>query len=153
LAALLTAGALALGDHDGRGYSLRHEPSGPGRYRAQGGVTWEPWSQTRLESLRREGKPVFVDFTAAWCVTCQVNERLVLSRRDIADGFARLGVAALRADWTSRDPAITSALAALGRAGVPVYAVYGRAEGSAPEVLGSVLTPKAVLVAVEQAAR
>jgi len=118
-----------------------------------GGIAWEPWSQARLESLRREGKPVFVDFTAAWCVTCQVNERLVLSRKEVADAFARRGVAALRADWTSRDPEITAGLAALGRAGVPVYVVYGRALGSPPEVLGSLLTPKGVLEAVERAAR
>jgi thiol:disulfide interchange protein DsbD len=118
-----------------------------------GGISWEPWSQARLDSLRREGKPVFVDFTAAWCVTCQVNERLVLGRKEIADGFSRYGVAALRADWTSRDPEITAGLAALGSAGVPVYAVYGRVADSAPEVLGSVLTPKSVLEAVERAAR
>jgi thiol:disulfide interchange protein DsbD len=69
----------------------------------------------------------------------------------VAEKFSRLGVAALRADWTSRDPAITAGLAALGRAGVPVYAVYSRAPESAPEILGSVLTPRAVLEAVAKA--
>ena len=146
LAALLAAAALGLG---GAGETAPRSASSA----SAGGVIWEPWSEARLQSLRREGKPVFVDFTAAWCVTCQVNERLVLSREEVADRFSRLGVAALKADWTSRDPAITAGLATLGRAGVPVYAVYGRAPDSAPELLSGVLTPRAVLRVVERAAR
>jgi len=80
---------------------------------------------------------VFVDFTAAWCVTCQVNKRLVLDDKAVREAFARKNVALLRADWTRRDPAITRALTALGRSGVPVYVLYrpGREPLLLPEVL------------------
>ena len=98
---------------------------------------WQPYSASRLAELTAEGRPVFVDFTAAWCITCQVNKRLVLTDARVRDAFARRGVVLLRADWTRRDPAITQALAALGRSGVPVYVLYGK-NGDArllPEVL------------------
>ena len=98
---------------------------------------WLPYTPTRLSELTGAGRPVFVDFTAAWCVTCQVNKRLVLNSGEVRDAFARRGVTLLRADWTRRDPAITRALAALGRNGVPVYALYrpGREPLLLPEVL------------------
>ena len=80
---------------------------------------------------------MFVDFTAAWCVTCQVNKRLVLNTDDVRAAFAERSVALVRADWTRRDPAITQALAALGRSGVPVYVLYR--PGKAPLVLPEVL--------------
>ena len=83
------------------------------------------------------GRPVFVDFTAAWCVTCQVNKRLVLNAEDVRAQFAAKRVALVRADWTRRDPAITRALAAFGRNGVPVYVLYR--PGKAPLVLPEVL--------------
>jgi thiol:disulfide interchange protein DsbD len=87
--------------------------------------------------LTAAGQPVFVDFTAAWCITCQVNKRLVLTDARVRDAFASRGVTLLRADWTRRDPAISEALSALGRSGVPVYVLYRR-NGDAlllPEVL------------------
>jgi len=73
---------------------------------------------------RGRGPPVFVDFTAAWCVTCQVNKRLVLNDPEVIAAFGRHNVALVRADWTRRDPEITQALAALGRNGVPVYVLH-----------------------------
>ena len=98
---------------------------------------WEPYSARRVAELTAAGRPVFVDFTAAWCITCQVNKRLVLTDARVRDAFARGGVALLRADWTRRDPAITQALTALDRSGVPVYVLYrkGRAPLLFPEVL------------------
>jgi thiol:disulfide interchange protein DsbD len=98
---------------------------------------WQPWSPARVAELTERGRPVFVDFTAAWCVTCQVNKRLVLDDADVRAAFARRDVTLVRADWTRRDPAITKALAALGRNGVPVYVLYrpGREPLLLPEVL------------------
>ena len=83
---------------------------------------------------------MFVDFTAAWCVTCQVNKRLVLNADDVRAEFAAKKVALVRADWTRRDPAITQALAALGRSGVPVYVLYR--PGKEPLLLPEVLQQK-----------
>jgi thiol:disulfide interchange protein DsbD len=90
-----------------------------------------------VAELTAAGRTVFVDFTAAWCVTCQVNKRLVLDTDEVRDAFARGNVALLRADWTRRDPAITKVLTALGRSGVPVYVIYrpGREPLLLPEVL------------------
>lgn len=77
---------------------------------------WEKFSLEKVQRYERQGKPVFVDFTAAWCVTCQVNKQLVLSRPDVEQALLRSGMALLRADWTRRDEEITRALAALGQA-------------------------------------
>ena len=81
---------------------------------------------------------MFVDFTAAWCVTCQYNKRTTLANRAVLDDFAARNVALLRADWTRRDPLITQALAQLGRSGVPVYVLY--APGKAPVVMTEILS-------------
>lgn len=85
---------------------------------------WQPYSAEILSAARDQGRPVFVDFTAAWCVSCQVNKKLVLENSRVQAIFKKHNVLLLRADWTKRDPAITSALSQLGRSSVPVYAVY-----------------------------
>jgi len=110
-------------------------PSGRGP--AANELDWQPYAPARLADLTASGRAVFVDFTAAWCVTCQVNKRLVLNAADVRSAFARKNVALLRADWTRRDPDITRALTALGRSGVPVYVLYrpGREPLLLPEVL------------------
>ncbi|MEP7208238.1 MAG: thioredoxin family protein [Casimicrobiaceae bacterium] len=107
---------------------------------------WIDYSPAKIAELRADGRTVFVDFTAAWCVTCQVNKRLVLDTDEIRAAFTLGNVALVRADWTRRDPVITDALAALGRNGVPVYVVYR--PGRAPQVLSEILTKQAVLDAV-----
>jgi thiol:disulfide interchange protein DsbD len=107
---------------------------------------WQPYSEARVAELVAQGKPVFVDFTAAWCVTCQVNKQLVLSRPETERAFAERRVVLLRADWTRQDPEITRALAALGRNGVPVYVLYR--PGQEPRLLPEILTREAVQAAL-----
>ncbi|HSV44239.1 MAG TPA: thioredoxin family protein, partial [Ramlibacter sp.] len=98
---------------------------------------WQAWEPGRVDQIVASGRPVFVDFTAAWCVTCQYNKKTTLSHRDVLADLGAKNVALLRADWTRRDPAITAALGQLGRSGVPVYVFYK--PGAAPVVLSEVL--------------
>jgi thiol:disulfide interchange protein DsbD len=104
---------------------------------------WEKYSPAKLERYGQQGKTVFVDYTAAWCVTCQVNKQLVLSRPEVESALRAGGIVLMRADWTRRDEEITRALAALGRKGVPVYAVYR--PGAEPLLLPEILTRDTVL--------
>src|SRR4030095_14541644 len=107
---------------------------------------WQTFTPTRVSELTAAKRPVFVDFTAAWCVTCQVNKRLVLNDGEVKKAFAERGVELVRADWTRRDPTITQALAALGRQGVPVYVLYR--PGKEPLLLPEVLQRQTVLDAL-----
>ncbi len=111
------------------------------------GLISEPYSETRLAALRAEGRPVFVNFTAAWCITCKVNERIALSKTTVEEAFARGKVAYLKGDWTNRNAEISAALKAVGRDGVPLYLYYlpGAAE---PQILPQVLTPSSVIAAI-----
>jgi len=112
----------------------------------------EPYSDARLAALRAEGRPVFVNMTAAWCITCLANERVALASHAVRNAFARHDVVWLEGDWTRFDASITAYLAAFGRNGVPLYVVYPRGEGE-PRVLPQVLTPGLVAEALEHAAR
>jgi thiol:disulfide interchange protein DsbD len=119
---------------------------------AVGGLGWEPFSPERLDALRASGKPVFVNVTAAWCVTCLVNERVALRSAAVADAFAKKGVVALKADWTNRDPAIGRMLGSLGRSGVPLYVLYppGSGAGTPPSLLPQILTEGTVIDALDK---
>ncbi len=108
-----------------------------------GGVAWQPFSEAKLAELRASGKPVFVDFTADWCITCKVNERVALSDPSVKQAFDSAGIATLRGDWTRRDGAITHVLEANGRGGVPLYIYYPK--GADPVVLPQILTADTVL--------
>jgi thiol:disulfide interchange protein DsbD len=116
------------------------------------GLPYEAYTPERLAALRAEGRPVFVNYTAAWCVTCQVNERVALSTRKAAEAFETSGTVYLKADWTRRDAVIAEDLARFGRAGVPLYLAYP-AGGGEPRILPQFLTPDIVARAVQDAAR
>ncbi|MFC0407866.1 protein-disulfide reductase DsbD family protein [Roseomonas elaeocarpi] len=107
----------------------------------------EPWSRERLAALRAEGRPVFVNLTAAWCITCKVNDRVAIDAAPVREAFAKAGVVSLVGDWTSGDPEVGRLLREQGRDGVPLYLFYGRA-GEAPAVLPQVLTQGVLLRAV-----
>lgn len=114
---------------------------------APSAAAWRPWSADAVQHALAAGQPVFVDFTAGWCLSCQVNERVALSQPDVMHAFGASNVALFKADWTREDPAITQELATLGRSGVPVYALYVQGETS-PRLLPQVLTPGIVLDAI-----
>ena len=109
----------------------------------------EPFSATRLAALRAEGRPVFVNMTAAWCVTCLVNERVAIASEPVQRAFADHHVAYLKGDWTRQDPAITAYLHENGRDGVPLYVYYPPHDGS-PTVLPQILTENALLSELER---
>ena len=115
---------------------------------AQAKGDWTPWSLTAQQQLLAAGRPSFVDFTAAWCVTCQANKQLVLNSSAVMRAFADKGVVLLLADWTNRDDAITRELARFGRNGVPLYVMYDRA--GRPQVLPELLTESIMLEAIER---
>lgn len=108
----------------------------------------EVFSQQKLDALLASGQPVFVNMTAAWCITCLVNERTALSTGAVRDAFAGKSIAYLKGDWTSRNPEITRLLEKFGRSGVPLYVLYGR--GGEPVVLPQILTQSLVLDALRQ---
>jgi thiol:disulfide interchange protein DsbD len=110
---------------------------------------WAPWSPDALSRSQAQGRPVFVDFTASWCLSCQVNERVALSRPEVQAAFAAHNVVLLKADWTRHDSTITDALATLDRSGVPAYALYTPGQ-SDPQMLPEVLTPGIVIDALNK---
>ncbi len=111
---------------------------------------WRPFSTAAVEQLRAAGRPVFIDFTAAWCLSCKVNERIVLAAAEVERAFRERDVVLVKADWTRRDLEITRALESFGRSGVPLYVLYPDGNSAPPVVLPVILTRQIVLDALEQ---
>lgn len=110
---------------------------------------WQTFDPDRIEEIVQSGQPVFVDFTATWCITCQVNKRVALSNADVIRKFESQNVVLMQADWTNQDPVITAALEQFGRSGVPLYVLYpgGNAD---PVILPELLTPGIVINALDR---
>lgn len=114
-------------------------------------LVWRPYSQAALDAAQADGHPVFIDFTAAWCLSCQVNERVVLKAAEVQKALRDGGFTLLRADWTNEDPDITAKLASVNRAGVPTYVIYPPRSGTPADVLPELLTKDLVLKAIQRA--
>jgi thiol:disulfide interchange protein DsbD len=136
VSALILVGVVALAVFASKELVVAPETSSSAEAQSQ----WQPWSADAVSRYESQGRPVFVDFTASWCLSCQVNERVALNQPSVQGAFQTANVALLRADWTRHDEAITQALTALGRSGVPAYALYTPGQ-SQPQMLPEVLTP------------
>jgi thiol:disulfide interchange protein DsbD len=113
-----------------------------------GALGYEPYSASRVSELRAAGTPIFLNATAAWCITCLLNEQVALSGDTLKTAFEERSVVALKADWTNQNPEITALLAEYGRNGVPLYLYYAP-DSDTPEILPQVLTESIVLAALD----
>lgn len=113
------------------------------------GIQWQVFSEELLNDLRHQGRPVFVDFTAAWCLTCQVNEQVAFSDPEVIKKFKESNIAALKADWTSKDESITKALAKFGRNSVPLYVLYNGEKDAKAKLLPEIITPDILMNALK----
>jgi thiol:disulfide interchange protein len=139
-AAVLLALFLPLRYADVAAAASNVRPNGPSETGA-----WEPYDAARVSEVIALGKPLLINFTASWCLTCLVNERNAFADSKVQEIFRDKGVTLMKGDWTNRDPAITKALSAFGRAGVPLYVVYNSKPGSSePVVLPQLLTANMV---------
>jgi thiol:disulfide interchange protein DsbD len=126
------------------------QASGAGVAKNEGGIPWQDFSTKELAALRAAGKPVFVDFTADWCISCKFNERTAIDVPAVRAAFQESGIIAMRADWTNANPEITAALKEFGRVGVPFYVLYPSNNGE-PIILPELLTQQIVLDALAKA--
>jgi thiol:disulfide interchange protein DsbD len=113
------------------------------------GLMWEPYSLNRLDALLTQGKSVYLDFTAEWCITCQVNKGLVFGSQEVRNLLKQHDIVLMRADWTSKNGAITSALQGFGRNGVPLNVLYKRGSRTEPTIFPNVMTASMVIEELE----
>jgi thiol:disulfide interchange protein DsbD len=111
-------------------------------------IAWEPFTQARVDALLAEGKPVFIDFTADWCITCKFNERTAINVAAVRTLIRERGIVPIKADWTNSNPEITAALKRFGRVGVPFYVFYPAGKPDQPITLPEILTESMVLEAL-----
>jgi thiol:disulfide interchange protein len=121
--------------------------AGPG---ANLDLAWQPYSEQALSAAHAAGRPVFIDFTAAWCLSCQVNERIALRTTEVEAALAKADFVTMKADWTDYGPVIAQKLESLGRESVPTYVIYPAAAGTAADVLPELLSKEIVLKAIER---
>jgi thiol:disulfide interchange protein len=126
--------------------TARNEAVSPqvGQTPSPDGIAWQAFSPKLIDDLRAQGKPIFLDFTAAWCLSCKVNEKITFSSQAVKDEIVKQGIIPVKADWTSRDENITQMLEKFGRSGVPLYVLYNPKEKD-PVILPEVITPDIVL--------
>lgn len=134
----------------GLGLAMRAAPVTAAPATQSSGIAWETFTPARVAELRASNRPVFIDFTAAWCLSCKVNERVTFSSAEVQKLVRERGIVMLKADWTSRSPEITRALAEFGRSGVPLYVLYSSDQAVAPRLLPEVLTPGILIAALEE---
>ena len=115
------------------------------------GLVWQPYTSHRLQQALTEKRFVLIDFTATWCLTCQINKKLVLQNPQVINVIKKLNILPLRADWTNHDGAITQALAEYGRTSIPLYVLYGK--NKKPIILPTLLTPQILREALENLAK
>lgn len=130
-----------------------HWVSTAGAAQTGSAIAWEKFSREAVDKRLKEGKVVFIDFTAEWCQTCKLNEATVLSSTAVTETFKQKDIVALKADWTHSDKEIGDVLAKFGRAGVPLYVVFSPHRPTEPIVLPTLLTNQMVLDALDQAGR
>jgi len=130
--------------------NIHAQEQGMAAVHKQGTLEWVTYTPELVRDLRAEGRTVFLDFTAAWCLSCQVNEKVAFGSEEVQQEFARRGVVPIRADWTNHDETIAKALAGFGRNSVPLYVLY--APGKEPVLLPEILTPGIVLEALRNSA-
>lgn len=117
----------------------------------KGGIAWQSFSEKALQDLLNEGKPVFVDFTADWCISCKFNERTAIDVPAVREALTASGIVPMKADWTNANPEITAALKKFGRVGVPFYVIYPAGRPENPITLPEILTEKIVLDGLRKA--
>jgi thiol:disulfide interchange protein DsbD len=114
------------------------------------GLIWEPYSEARLAALMAQGRTVYLDFTAEWCITCQVNERLVFGSSEVRALIVKKNVALMKGDWTTKSPSITAALRRYGRNGVPLNVIINKGKQESAVILPNLLTPGMVVAELER---